>query len=52
LSLHILGVDVVIGNGPPVVIDVNDWPSFSPCCDEAASVIARLVVVRAGGQQC
>ena len=48
LGLHIFGVDVVIGNGPPVVIDVNDWPSFSPCCDEAASVIARLVDVRGG----
>jgi hypothetical protein len=43
LGLHIFGVDAVIGNGPPIVIDVNDWPSFSPCCDEAASAIARLV---------
>lgn len=52
LGLHIFGVDTVIGNGPPVVIDVNDWPSFSPCCDEAASVIAGLVDIRGGGQQC
>jgi len=48
LGLHIFGVDVVIENGLPVVIDVNDWPSFSPCCDEAAKAIARLVDVRGG----
>ncbi len=43
LGLCVFGVDLVIGNELPVVIDVNDWPSFSPCCDVAAGAIARLV---------
>lgn len=43
-GLAVFGFDAVIGaDGQATVIDVNDWPSFSPCRAEAAEAIARLV---------
>ena len=26
------------------IIDFNDWPSFAPCCEQAAEAIATLIV--------
>ena len=43
-GLEIFGFDAVIGpDGQPSVIDVNDWPSFSPCREAAAGAIVRLL---------
>jgi hypothetical protein len=41
IGLEIYGGDfVVTSTGRVQVIDVNDWPSFGPCRDEAADAIA------------
>ncbi len=41
LGLEVFGGDcVVTPAGEPVLIDVNDWPSFARCRDEAAEAIA------------
>ncbi|MEG1579919.1 MAG: hypothetical protein RR386_01500 [Bacteroidaceae bacterium] len=43
LKLPIYGGDAIISkDGTFKIIDFNDFPSFSPCCKEAASAIARL----------
>ena len=45
LQLEIFGYDAIVGcDGEPVVIDVNDWPSFSLCREEAAEAICQLVI--------
>jgi hypothetical protein len=50
LGLEVFGGDLVVDrNGRPVVIDLNDWPSFARCRDEAAEAIAAYVVDRLGG---
>ncbi len=46
LGLEVFGGDVVVGDGEMTLIDVNDWPSFSRCRDEAAEAIARQVEAR------
>ncbi len=47
LGLDVFGGDLVVpADGPPVVIDVNDWPSFARCRDEAADAIAAYVAER------
>jgi glutathione synthase/RimK-type ligase-like ATP-grasp enzyme len=47
LGLGVFGGDLVVGtDGRPVLIDVNDWPSFARCRDEAAEAIAGYVVDR------
>jgi hypothetical protein len=44
LALDVFGGDLVVPpDGRPVVIDVNDWPSFARCRDEAAEAIADYV---------
>jgi molybdopterin-guanine dinucleotide biosynthesis protein A len=44
LGLEIFGGDAVVGAPDrPVLIDINDWPSFAPFRLEAAQAIARLV---------
>ncbi|MBR1688613.1 MAG: hypothetical protein IJ710_08830 [Prevotella sp.] len=44
LKTDIYGGDCIIRpDGQPVVIDFNDWPSFSRCRDEAAGAIAALI---------
>jgi hypothetical protein len=44
LKLDIFGGDVVVGEpGAPVVIDLNDWPSFAPIRASAARAIAGYV---------
>ncbi len=35
---------VVKADGTWQIIDFNDWPSFSRCCDEAAAAIASRIV--------
>jgi glutathione synthase/RimK-type ligase-like ATP-grasp enzyme len=43
LDLRVFGGDaVIVGPDRPVLIDVNDWPSFAPFRGEAAQAIARL----------
>lgn len=47
LGLDVFGGDLVVGDdGRPVLVDVNDWPSFARCRDEAADAIAGYVVDR------
>ena len=44
LGLDICGIDFILTPDGPFVIDVNDFPSFSPCRDEAARAIAELLI--------
>jgi hypothetical protein len=47
LGLEVFGGDLVVGDdGRPVIVDLNDWPSFARCRDEAADAIATYVVDR------
>ena len=44
LGVHIYGGDAVIASdGSMHIIDFNDWPSFAPCRDEAATHIAQCI---------
>ncbi|MBQ8066263.1 MAG: hypothetical protein IJ200_11495 [Prevotella sp.] len=46
-NLDIYGGDCVIrSDGQPVLVDLNDWPSFARCRDEAATAIAQRVEQR------
>lgn len=42
-GLEVFGFDVIQSADGPVVIDVNDWPAFSPVREEAACAIAKLL---------
>lgn len=43
-GLQVFGFDAIVQpDGTLVVIDVNDWPSFAVCRDEAADHIAALL---------
>ncbi len=47
VCLDVYGGDCIIRpDGQPVLIDLNDWPSFSRCRDEAAQAIAERVIQR------
>lgn len=47
LGLEVFGGDLVVtDDGQPVLVDINDWPSFARCRDEAAVAIASYVVDR------
>ncbi|MDX2390559.1 MULTISPECIES: hypothetical protein [unclassified Streptomyces] len=49
-GLDLYGVDVLLGPDGPVVVDVNDFPSFRQVPDAAARVArAVLALARAGG---
>jgi hypothetical protein len=49
LGLEIFGGDLVVdATGRAVLVDLNDWPSFSRCRDEAAEAIAGYVGDRLG----
>ena len=51
LQTGIYGGDCIIQpDGTPVLIDFNDWPSFSRCRTEAAQAIAEHIVQKAGLQ--
>lgn len=44
VGLEVFGGDAVLTNGDGVsLIDLNDWPSFSRCCQTAAASIANYV---------
>lgn len=50
LGLDVFGGDLVVDPaGRPVLVDLNDWPSFARCRDEAADAIAGYVADRLGG---
>jgi hypothetical protein len=56
LGLEVYGGDLVLDpHGPTVLVDVNDWPSFGRCREEAAAAIAdRLfsrLARREGGEE-
>ena len=45
LGLEVYGGDGVCGaDGRVALIDVNDWPSFSRCRDDAAAAIAKRLI--------
>ncbi len=49
LGLDVFGGDLVVTPaGTPFLVDVNDWPSFARCRDEAADAIAGYVADRLG----
>lgn len=44
LNVFIYGGDAIITpTGEMHIIDLNDWPSFAPCRDEAATAIAQCI---------
>jgi len=47
LGLEVFGGDLIIDrDGVPMIIDVNDWPSFARCRADAAEAIAGYVCDR------
>ena len=46
LGLQVYGGDIVITEDNHFMIDINSWPSFSPCRKEAAEQIATCIVRR------
>lgn len=45
LNLPVYGGDCIVGaDGEVRLIDFNDWPSFSRCCDRAAEAITSAIV--------
>ncbi|MBF0510369.1 MAG: hypothetical protein HQK57_15775 [Deltaproteobacteria bacterium] len=45
VGLEVYGGDAVLtSQGEVVLIDLNDWPSFSRCCLDAAGGIARYLI--------
>lgn len=45
LNVCIYGGDCIVSpDGKITIIDFNDWPSFAPCCNEAAPFIAKAVL--------
>jgi len=43
MGLDFMGVDMILTEKGPYIIDVNDFPSFSCCKDEASASIAQFV---------
>lgn len=49
-GIQVYGGDAIVrADGTFVIIDFNDWPSFSPCRKEAAKAIARSLDAAAKG---
>ncbi|MFZ2447085.1 MAG: hypothetical protein WAW37_12060 [Syntrophobacteraceae bacterium] len=44
IGVEVYGGDAVLSEGGPVLIDFNDWPSFSRCCRDAGLAIAEYIV--------
>ena len=44
LNLDVWGVDLILTEHGPIIIDVNDFPSFNACRDVAAPLIADYVM--------
>lgn len=52
LDVDVYGGDAIVAHdGRIQVIDLNDWPSFAPCRDEAAQHIAQRLLQRARAHQ-
>lgn len=46
-GITVYGGDAIVReDGSSCIVDFNDWPSFSPCMEEAAEVIAECIVKR------
>ena len=44
-SFYVYGGDCIVRpDGSFAIIDFNDWPSFSPCCQDAAVAIAERIL--------
>jgi glutathione synthase/RimK-type ligase-like ATP-grasp enzyme len=43
LGVEVYGGDAVLTDRGPILIDFNDWPSFSKCCQSAGMAIADYV---------
>ena len=47
LNVMVYGGDCIVSpDGQITIIDFNDWPSFAPCCNEAAQYIAKSVYAK------
>lgn len=47
LDVMVYGGDCVVDeNGDVRIIDFNDWPSFAPCRDQAAPIIAKAIYTK------
>lgn len=47
LGIDVYGGDCIIdSDGNILIIDFNDWPSFSPCRDEAVGHIANIITMQ------
>ena len=47
LNVMVYGGDCIVSpDGQITIIDFNDWPSFAPCCNEAAQHIAKSVYAK------
>jgi len=46
LGLDIFGGDIVVTEKGHYLIDINSWPSFAPCREEAAEEIATFIIDR------
>ncbi len=46
LGLDIYGADLVVTGQKHYLIDINSWPSFAPCREEAAGQIASFLASR------
>ncbi|BEG99297.1 NDP-sugar synthase [Bacteroides sedimenti] len=45
MGLSVYGGDCIVSpTGEIRIIDFNDWPSFAPCCNQAAEAIASLII--------
>lgn len=45
LNVDVYGGDAIVSNdGQMKIIDFNDWPSFAPCREQAASAIASAIL--------
>lgn len=45
LGVHIYGGDCIVAeDGTCRIIDFNDWPSFAPCRNQAAPIIAKRII--------
>lgn len=45
INVDVYGGDAIVDSrGRYYIIDFNDWPSFSRCCDEAAEAIANDII--------
>ena len=51
-GLEIFGGDAIVSeSGALTLIDLNDWPSFAPCRDEASNAIADFIASRVSESQ-